>query len=51
MNKLEEEIEHSRKKLLELAALYGLASEETITCSQYLDQLLNSFIVQKKLNS
>jgi len=34
-------IEEKRQEMIELALLYGLTAQETVRCSQELDQLLN----------
>ena len=44
-------IENYRKKMVKLADEYGLNSQETIECSQKLDQLLNLLEVSEQEHS
>lgn len=43
MDKLMDEIDKLRSKMIAIAMDYGLDSDETIRCSQELDQLLNQY--------
>ncbi|EWG11544.1 aspartyl-phosphate phosphatase Spo0E family protein [Cytobacillus firmus] len=43
-------IENSRKKMIELAATYGMTSSETVQCSQELDALLNLLMSEESKN-
>jgi hypothetical protein len=43
-------IENYRNKMLKLADEYGLSSQQTIECSQQLDELLNLLLVGEQDN-
>ncbi|WP_026078584.1 aspartyl-phosphate phosphatase Spo0E family protein [Saccharococcus caldoxylosilyticus] len=42
-------IEEKRQQMIELALTYGFTAEETIQCSQELDELINRYLRQTVL--
>ncbi|MBU9712828.1 aspartyl-phosphate phosphatase Spo0E family protein [Evansella tamaricis] len=51
MNVCIEMIEQKRNEMLLLSKMYGLTSQQTIQCSQELDNLLNTFQFSEQIYS